>query len=98
MARTAQTCALLVPFLTLEKTFESIALRPAREPAPKARDNLKIMKNQDSGFSKGRQKDGKRTARHGKKGAFQVKENGPFQGKEMEVRRREAALLYSCFW
>ena len=58
-----ENAPLLVLFFTLEKTFERIALRPAREPALKARGYLKITKNQDSGFSKGRQKDGKRTAK-----------------------------------
>ena len=63
MRKIEENAPLLTLFFTLEKTFERIALRPAREPALKARDNLKITKNPESGFSKGRQKDGKRTAK-----------------------------------
>ena len=45
--------------------------------------------------AKGRQKDGKRTARHGKNGAFQVKEHAPFQVKEMKTISVEVLSLPS---
>ena len=63
----------------------------ARIPQNHEKSGFWILK----GTAKGRQRDGKETARHRKNGAFQGKENAPFQGKEMQTMSVEVLSLPS---